>query len=567
MPRLLLFICLLFVGNVYAQVEYTPAFPQLTDKITITVDLNKDYYTTAQPLRNLTEGVYLWSGANTSTNGSFNYTPAGQVSYFKPFDAGKMTYLGNQKWQISFIPKDFYHVPNGVVIKQLIFALKNADGTAYTETFYIQLGLTPYKVLPLPAGVKDGINYIDDKTVILSLLAPKKKYVHVIGDLNNWQANPAHIMNRTPDGERYWLKIGNMTPGKEYLFQYLVDGSIRTADPYCDKIIDANFDKDIPAETYPNLPAYPFGKTNNPVSVMQTGQKPYNWQVKAFTPPPKTKLFIYEICIRDFSAKHNYKTVMDSLGYLQKLGVNAIELMPVIEFEGNLGWGYNPNQYFAPDKYFGTKNELKALVDECHKRGIAVILDIVLNHSWGYNPLCIMYWNFSTAQPAADNPWYNPKDSFQFTGAQYGPDVNHESPYAQKFVDDVIAYWLTDYKVDGFRFDFTKGFTNQIKTLDDPWGDAYDASRIAILKRMTTAMWKVKPEAYAIFEHLSTNNQEEKELADHGIMLWANFTYHFAKLIKGEGIDISWMNYKQRNWTQPNVLAYWGSENWQRPMV
>ncbi|RYD87874.1 MAG: alpha-amylase, partial [Sphingobacteriales bacterium] len=296
-------------------------------------------------------------------------------------------------------------------------------------------------------------------------------------------------------------------------------------------------------------------------------QTPYNWQVKSFTPPPKNKMVIYELCIRDFSAKHNYKTVMDSLNYLQKLGVNVIELMPVMDFEGNTGWGYNPNFYFAPDKYFGTKNELKALIDECHKRGIAVILDAVFNHSWGYNPLAVMYWNFSTLEPAANNPWYNPTDSFANPGAHYGPDFNHESPYTQKFVDSVNAYWITEYKVDGYRFDFTKGFTNQPKPLSDPWGDVYDASRVAILKRMTTAMWKVNPNALAIFEHLSFNNQEEKELADHGIMLWANFTYHFTKLVKGETQDISWMNYKQRNWTQSNVVAYWCSHDWQRPIV
>ncbi|MEO6148993.1 MAG: alpha-amylase family glycosyl hydrolase, partial [Mucilaginibacter sp.] len=540
---LILIASLFFAGTACAQVEYSPAFPKLTDKLTITIALTKDYDTRAKKLQGLTDSVYMWSGANTSTNGSFNYTPSGQVSFSKPFDSGKMTYLGNSKWQITFVPKDYYRVPDGVVIKQLIFALKNADGTAQTESFYIQLGLTPYKILPLPAGVKDGINYIDDKTVILSLLAPKKKYVHVIGDLTNWQINPAYTMNRTPDGERYWIKIGGLTPGKEYLFQYLVDGSIRTADPYADKTIDANFDKDIPAETYPNLPAYPFKKTINPVAVLQTAQKPYNWQVKTFTPPDKNKMVIYELCIRDFSAKHNYKTVMDSLNYLQKLGVNVIQLMPVMEFDGNLGWGYNPNQYFAPDKYFGTKNELKALIDECHKRNVAVVLDIVFNHSWGYNPLCIIYWNSSTFEPAANNPWYNPTDSFVNPAAHYGPDFNHESLYTQKFIDDVNAYWLTEYKVDGFRFDFTKGFTNQPKPASDPWGDAYDASRIAILKRMTTAMWTVKPDAIAIFEHLSFNNQEERELADHGIMLWSNYTYHFTELMKGASVGLTWMNY------------------------
>ncbi|RYE21298.1 MAG: T9SS type A sorting domain-containing protein [Sphingobacteriales bacterium] len=568
LPASLIFALLfIFTGNAHAQIEYSPAFPKLTDQVTFTIDLTKATGAKVPALLGLTSGVYLWSGANTSTNGNYNYTPAGQSSFNQPYEPGKMTYLGNSKWQITLTPKAYYRVPDGVTIKQLIFVLRNAAGTAQTETFYVQLGLTPYKVLPLPAGLKDGVNYINDNTVILSLLAPKKKYVHVLGDINNWQINPAHIMNRTPDGERYWLKITGLTPGKEYMFQYLVDGVIRTADPYSDKVIDPWTDMDIPASTYPNLLSFPEGKTTFPVSVMQTGQKPYNWQVQSFVPPPKNKMIVYELCVRDFSAKHNYKTVMDSLNYLEKLGVNVIELMPVTDFDGNLNWGYITNFYFAPDKYFGTKNELKALIDECHKRGIAVVLDMVLNHSWGQNPLARMYWNATTLEPSAESPWYNSKSNFFNPLAHFGPDFNHESPYTQKFVDSVNAYWLTEYKVDGFRFDFTKGFTNQYKPESDLWGDLYDASRIAILKRMTTALWKVKPNAYAILEHLCFSNQEEKELANHGIMMWGNFSYHFGKLAKGESVDISWMNYKQRGWTQPNLVSYWDSHDWQRPLV
>ena len=90
------------------------------------------------------------------------------------------------------------------------------------------------------------------------------------------------------------------------------------------------------------------------------------------------------------------------------MGINAIEMMPVNEFEGNLSWGYNPDYYFAPDKYYGPANNMKQFVDNCHKKGIAVIMDIALNHSFGQAPMVQLYWDAVNSRPAANNPWFNP---------------------------------------------------------------------------------------------------------------------------------------------------------------
>ena len=84
---------------------------------------------------------------------------------------------------------------------------------------------------------------------------------------------------------------------------------------------------------------YPTGKTTGIATVLQTGQVPYTWQADDFTPAPSAELVIYEILVRDFTEKHSYKAIMDTLGYLERLGVNAIELMPVNEFEGNVRLG------------------------------------------------------------------------------------------------------------------------------------------------------------------------------------------------------------------------------------
>jgi 1,4-alpha-glucan branching enzyme len=139
-------------------------------------------------------------------------------------------------------------------------------------------------------------------------------------------------MKRTPDGQRYWLEISGLEPGKEYVYQYLVDGALRITDPYAHKILDPWNDGYISNTTYPGLIPYPTGKTTGIAGVFQTAREPYNWEVTNFTPPNPADLVIYELHIRDFVATRDIKTVIDTLDYLEKLGVNAIELMPISGF-------------------------------------------------------------------------------------------------------------------------------------------------------------------------------------------------------------------------------------------
>ena len=265
--------------------------------------------------------------------------------------------------------------------------------------------------------------------------------------------------------------------------------------------------------------------------------------------------------MRDFTANHDYKTLIDTLGYLSNLGINAIELMPVNEFEGNSSWGYNPSFYFAPDKYYGPKNDLKAFIDSCHNRGIAVIMDMVLNHCFGQSPFVQLYLDhYGTDQiyMKIPNPWFNaqsPNPVFKF-----GADFNHESLSTQQLVDRINAYWLTEYHIDGFRFDFTKGFTN---TPGD--GSSYDPSRIAILERMASRIWKVKPEAYVILEHFAPN-REEMELADYGMMLWGNNNYNYAEAAMGYSSDLTAVSSRGRGWTVPNLVSYMESHDEERLM-
>ena len=114
----------------------------------------------------------------------------------------------------------------------------------------------------------------------------------------------------------------------------LVDGTLAVADPYAEKLLDPNNDKFIPATTYPGLKAYP-ARATGIVSVLQPGQTPYTWKTTAFTRPDPANLLVYELLVRDFSINRNYKTVADSLQYLKRLGINCIEIMPIMEFSGN----------------------------------------------------------------------------------------------------------------------------------------------------------------------------------------------------------------------------------------
>lgn len=409
---------------------------------------------------------------------------------------------------------------------------------------------------PVPLGKDDGINYDDPQTVTFVLYAPFKNHVYLLGDFNDWMPDNSYLLKK--DSDRFWYTLTGLTPGKEYIFQYLVDDSILIADPYCDKISDPWNDKYIPERIYPNLIKYPEGKTTEIAGVLQTNQPLYSWEIPSFKAPSADTLVIYELLIRDFTDNRDIKTVTDTLEYLKRLGINAIELMPFNEFEGNDSWGYNPSFYFAPDKAYGTKDDFKKFIDECHKRGIAVIMDIVLNHTYGSSPMVRLY--FSEGRPTAQNPWYNQTSPNPVYS--WGYDFNHQSQATQNFVDRVLRYWVTEYKIDGFRFDFSKGFTN---TSGDGW--AYDPPRISILKRISDAIRSVKPDVILILEHF-TENSEEKELAEHGFLLWGNMNSKYNEATMGYNdsgkSDFTTISYLARGWSEPNLLGYMESHDEER---
>lgn len=414
----------------------------------------------------------------------------------------------------------------------------------------------------LPPGVINGINYSDANPteVTLVLHAPDKEFVYMLSDFSDWEADNDYLLKQTPDGEHWWITINGLTPGQQYPFQYFVDGEIKIADPYSELILHPE-DQYISPDVYPGLIPYP-EETSYSVSVFQPGASAYQWEVPNFNRPKTEDLIIYELLVRDFVSTHSYTTLTDTLDYLENLGVNAIELMPVMEFEGNESWGYNPAFHFALDKYYGRKQDFKEFIDECHKRGIAVILDIVLNHMYGRSSLVRLYNEGDYGNPTEENPWFNvtsPNPVFS-----WGYDLNHERQAVKDYIDRVNRYWIEEYNVDGYRFDFTKGFT---QTPGD--GSAYDASRIAILRRMKDAVRNYDPSAYLILEHFGTPT-ENRELANTGMLIWGNLNYNYSEAAMGYHdsgkSNFSGISYKSQNFATPNLVGYMESHDEERLM-
>jgi glycosidase len=431
------------------------------------------------------------------------------------------------------------------------------DGTnEIIDSIYYTVNPTIVTTDP-PVGLKNGANYINDTTVILQLYAPEKEYVYVIGDFNNWLPSEDYYMNLSTDSTTWWLELPTLVAGQKYAYQYYIDGSLKLADPLSTLVLDPSNDGAINATTYPDRHPYPTGKTTGFVTVIQPGAPQYQWQNTTFTGPANKDLVIYELLVRDFVAKHNYQTIIDTLDYLDRLGINAIELMPPAEFENNESWGYNPSYHMALDKYYGTPAKFKELVDSCHARGIAVIVDMVLNHAFGQNSMVNMYWDAANNRTAANSPWFNAVCPHQ--PYCWGYDFDHTKQATKNYIDQVNRYWIQEYNVDGFRFDYTKGFINN--------GNGFSQERINILKRMADSIWAVKSNAYIILEHWC-DNAEEKQLAEYGMMLWGNLTSAYQDAAMGyvSTSNVSQGIYSARTWTAPHLVAYMESHDEERMM-
>lgn len=415
-----------------------------------------------------------------------------------------------------------------------VYAVAKSGDESHTKTIEVARVNSAAEV-PYPGGTPImGPVTGADGSVTFCIAAPQKESVILVGSWNDYKISTTSMMNKqTVDGVPYfWTTVSGLEPGKDYIYYFLVDGSKAVGDPYARLVLDPYNDQYIPSTVFPDLIPYPSSQVQNtPVAVYNSKMNDYDWQVTDFKGVPQSDLIVYELLIRDFTGTEGKAEgsgtiagVLSKLDYIQSLGVNAVELLPIMEFNGNNSWGYNTNFYFAPDKAYGTPDDYRLLIDELHKRGIAVILDIVFNQSDGLHPWYMMY-------DIASNPFYNGSAPHAYSVLN---DWNQDNPIVQQQWHDALAYWLKEYKVDGFRFDLVKGLgnnssygatynasTNTWTNVTDGKTNAYNATRVARMKELHDAMRAVKPDAYFINENLA-GAKEENEMAEDSEINWAN---------------------------------------------
>lgn len=491
-----------------------------------------------------TGAIYAHTGLITSSSSN-----AGDWKYATTWGSNdakyKLTYVSENTWSLTIpdIPT-FYGITSATEqVRQLAFVFRDSSGntTAKTATggdIFVQVfddGFPSSAAAPYPGGTpRQGTVTNADGSVTFCLGAPGKSNVLLLGSWNSYAIDKAQLMSyQDIDGMRYfWTTVSGLGDGKAYPYYFLVDGAVQVADPYARLVLDPWNDQYIPSTVFPGLPAYPSSQISNvPLAVYSSAYSDYSWKVTDFKGVPQDQLIVYEILVRDFTgtegqalASGTIAGAMAKLDYIKELGVNAVELMPVTEFSGNNSWGYNPNFYFAPDKAYGTPDAYKAFIDAAHERGLAVILDMVFNQSDSQHPWYNMYHQsasqfYNGSAPHSYSVFYDWNQGY--------------APVMQQWCD-ALDYWMTEYKIDGFRFDLVKGLgdsdsydtpyyaaTNSYGSPSEANTNKFNATRVARMKALRDHMIKTRPDAYFINENLA-GAQEENDMARDGEINWAN---------------------------------------------
>lgn len=285
------------------------------------------------------------------------------------------------------------------------------------------------------------------KPIEFKLFAPYNEGAAVIGSFSDWQDVPMQkgedgFFRTTVELEDGVYQYKFRVQSKSWFFE--PDQWVEIVDPYVTDIDDP---------------------TQNGVIRIKDGEPivdTYVWKHDDKPLPADHELVIYEVHVADFSGgeddpkpRGQYKHVIEKLDYLCELGINAIELMPVKEYPGDYSWGYNPRYFFATESSYGTTADLKHLIDECHARGIRVLMDGIYNHSEASSPLTQIDHDY----------WYHhePRDPEN----NWGPEFNYElydealDTYpARRFIGDTVRFWIEEYHIDGIRYDAARQIAN-----------------------------------------------------------------------------------------------------------
>lgn len=523
MRKLLICLVSLCVLSVSAQVTPTPnPIPVgYTGEITIVFDATKGNGGMVGATK-----CYAHTGLITSASSS-DSDWKNVIGDWRKTGQPELTSLGNNKWQLVISNMyEFYGVSETTNIKKLAFVFHDGpggskEGKAVSGDIFVVLGEKTEGdiwdavdgVQPItgtrPSGISNGIYYGSDGTsVTLCTYAASKtepaKRVFLIGDMTDWKLNANYQMKR--DGNYFWITVNGLTKGKEYAFQYAVERADgvrkQICDLYSEKVLHPD-DQWEPQTADKTLKSYPTkGADGGFVTVIQPGKATFSWSEATlnFKRPNKNNLIIYEVWVYDYTPSRTFKALTNRLDYIQNLGVNAIELMPISEFEGNYSWGYNPVLYMALDKAYGTPYDFKTFVDECHKRGIAVILDMVFNHTKGTNPMAKLYPYGNDLQY---NPWFNTNPPEGDNG--YGEEWDHDFAPAKEMFNRTFEYWLKEYKVDGYRLDLSHGLCGKTN------------NAVSNLSAYYNTVQAASPGAYLILEHWGNG---QSTLISKGMQCW-----------------------------------------------
>ena len=436
-----------------------------------------------------------------------------------------------------------------------ITAIAVGGDTARATLFYV--GLETLAAVDVPAGIEPGHTDLGGGRSAFYLYAPAKQRALLRFNSEDFALSAGNQMAPVSDGTGFYLETA--TPaGGNFVYQYLVDGAPAIADPFSELILDPFNDPFIDEGLFPGIPDVP---TDVGLATWIRPEVDYDWANDDFTRPDYGDLVIYEVLIRDFTEEHSYQSLIDSMGYFERLGVNAIELMPVNEFEGNLSWGYNPSYHMALDKYYGTPEAFKAFVDAAHGAGIAVVVDVVFNHGFGQNPYVQLYAEERAADLDGAYLFFNQEARHPFN---VGVDANHESVHMQRYTGRILRYLLEEYHLDGFRFDLSKGFTQTDYGDDVGAWSGYDQARIDRLVAYRDTMWAVDELSLPILEHLGVN-EEERVLAEAGMLLWGNMSFAYAQAGQGNtSADLYGVTPQSRNFVTNGLVGYMESHDEQR---
>jgi len=313
--------------------------------------------------------------------------------------------------------------------------------------------------------------------------------VYVVGEFNQWSetANPL-----VSEGNGYWsVDVPGAKEGQKY--RYLIHS---------------------PFLTNPNRRTDPYAKrVENDRGDGYITSSEFDWGSNHFSMPPWNELVIYELHVGSFydlandGTPGNFNDLIKKLDYLQELGINAIELLPIYGFPGKTSLGYNPALPFDIESNYGTNTDFKDFVKAAHDKGIALLLDVVYNH-WGPDDLDTALWRIDGWSENGGGGIYFYNDWRRHTAFGDRPDFGR--PEVSQYIRDNVQMWLDEYRVDGLRFDSTVNIRNVYGNNNDPAHDLPEGWYL--MQRLNNEIDSRQPWKITIAEDLQDNEWITKDV-------------------------------------------------------